>query len=92
MSKKDKLINQLFIGKVSDIIGHKKTTELLQETKDAFDDYDEYAPKCTSNDKELFRLRAERSLLMDQNIGMLVKDFVKLPKVIEIDNKISELT
>lgn len=32
---KQKLIKQLFVGKVSDIIGIEKTTELLKEATDA---------------------------------------------------------
>jgi len=34
--KDDKLINQLFIGKVSQILGYDKTTELLKESKNTF--------------------------------------------------------
>lgn len=34
---KDKLIHQLFIGKVTDIIGKEKTRTLLNEAKEAFD-------------------------------------------------------
>ena len=36
MEKKEKLINQLFIGKVSDEIGFNKTIELLKESRNAF--------------------------------------------------------
>jgi hypothetical protein len=36
MEKQEKLINQLFIGKVSEIIGFSKTVELLKECKGAF--------------------------------------------------------
>ena len=32
---KEKLIHQLFVGKVSNVIGFDKTTELLKEAKDA---------------------------------------------------------
>jgi len=32
----EKLIHQLFIGKVADEIGIKKTTQLLKESKEAF--------------------------------------------------------
>lgn len=39
--RSSKLINQLFAGKASDIIGFKKTMELMQEAKEAFDDLDE---------------------------------------------------
>jgi hypothetical protein len=35
MEKKEKLKRQLFIGKVSDIIGFKKTVELWKETLNA---------------------------------------------------------
>lgn len=31
-----KLIHQLFIGKVADVLGMEKTTELLREAKEAF--------------------------------------------------------
>ena len=34
---KQKLIHQLFIGKVADVLGVDKTTELLNEAKKAFD-------------------------------------------------------
>ena len=34
---KDKLIRQLFIGKVSEIIGQEKTLELLREAKTAIE-------------------------------------------------------
>ena len=33
--KKQKLVHQLFIGKVADVIGIEKTTELLKEAKGA---------------------------------------------------------
>ena len=33
---RQKLIHQLFIGKVADFLGVKKTTELLEESKEAF--------------------------------------------------------
>ena len=33
---KQKLIHQLFIGKVADVLGVDKTTELLNEAKKAF--------------------------------------------------------
>jgi len=36
-SKLEKLAHQLFIGKVAEIIGIEKTTELLKESKDAFE-------------------------------------------------------
>jgi predicted TIM-barrel fold metal-dependent hydrolase len=36
MEKQEKLINQLFIGKVVDVLGFDKTTELLKECKGAF--------------------------------------------------------
>jgi hypothetical protein len=36
MEKQEKLIYQLFIGKVSDIIGFEKTTKLLRESREAF--------------------------------------------------------
>jgi len=37
MEKTEKLVHQLFIGKVAEIIGIEKTTELLKESKDAFE-------------------------------------------------------
>ncbi len=40
MDNKQKLIYQLFIGMVSDLIGIEKTTELLKEAKDAIEDID----------------------------------------------------
>jgi len=33
---KEKLIHQLFIGKVADILGMEKTSEILKEAKEAF--------------------------------------------------------
>ena len=33
---RQKLIHQLFIGKVADVLGMEKTTELLKEAKEAF--------------------------------------------------------
>jgi hypothetical protein len=36
MEKQEKLINQLFIGKVVEVLGFDKTTELLKECKGAF--------------------------------------------------------
>ncbi len=33
---RQKLIHQLFIGKVADVLGIEKTTELLKEAKEAF--------------------------------------------------------
>ena len=35
---KEKLTRQLFIGKVSEIIGQEKTTQLLKEATSAFED------------------------------------------------------
>lgn len=40
MDKKEKLIYQLFIGMVSDLIGVEKTTKLLKEAKETFKDFD----------------------------------------------------
>lgn len=37
---KQKLIKQLFVGKVSDILGFEKTTELLKEATDAINAID----------------------------------------------------
>ncbi len=37
---KQKLIKQLFVGKVSDILGFEKTIELLKEATDAIDSID----------------------------------------------------
>ena len=36
MEKQEKLTQQLFIGKVSEIIGFSKTIELLKESKQTF--------------------------------------------------------
>ena len=38
MEKKQKLEKQLFIGKVSEIIGFDKTVELLKESKQAIEE------------------------------------------------------
>ena len=40
MNKKDKLINQLFIGLVINELGLDKTLELLKEAREAFKDFD----------------------------------------------------
>lgn len=40
MENKEKLVYQLFIGKISDIIGFEKTIQLLNESKEAFKYYD----------------------------------------------------
>lgn len=45
MTDKEKLIYQLFIGKVSDVIGIEMTSHLLQEAKNAFADYPKEKPK-----------------------------------------------
>ena len=37
MTHKEKLISQLFVGKVSDIIGFDKTVEILKESKESID-------------------------------------------------------
>lgn len=39
-NKKEKLIYQLFIGMVSDLIGVEKTTKLLKEAQETFKDFD----------------------------------------------------
>lgn len=39
MENRDKLVKELFIGKVSEIIGYEKTIELLKQANDTF-------PKC----------------------------------------------
>jgi hypothetical protein len=44
---KEKLKFQLFVGKVSDVIGMEKTIELLKEVKDALEDI----PSKKDNDK-----------------------------------------
>ena len=49
---KEKLIHQLFIGKVSDEIGLKRTTELLREAKEAFSTCDSYYANNLSEQKE----------------------------------------
>lgn len=36
MNDKDKLIHQLFVGKVTEILGFEKTVQLLKESKEAF--------------------------------------------------------
>ena len=41
---KTKLTHQLFIGKVSEIIGHEKTIELLREAKTAIDTIEPHLP------------------------------------------------
>lgn len=41
---KQKLMHQLFIGKVAEIIGHEKTVELLREAKTAIDAIEPHLP------------------------------------------------
>lgn len=41
---KQKLTHQLFIGKVAEIIGQEKTTELLREAKTAIDAIEPHLP------------------------------------------------
>ena len=36
MKNREKLVKQLFVGKVSEILGFDKTLELLKEANDAF--------------------------------------------------------
>lgn len=38
---KQKLIHELFVGKVSDELGFDKTLELLKEAKEVFKDFEE---------------------------------------------------
>lgn len=40
MEKKEKLIHQLFVGMVVDILGFDKTYEILKEATKAFDNID----------------------------------------------------
>ena len=52
MTKEENLVKQLFIGKVSEIIGFDKTLELLKESNDVFKkcEHDEYNdPKAYAN-------------------------------------------
>lgn len=42
MKNREKLLKQIFVGKVSSIIGFDKTLELLKEANDAF-------PECKHN-------------------------------------------
>ena len=50
---KQKLIHQLFIGKVADVIGFDKTTELLKEAIEAFKDVPEGIKQDDKNDERL---------------------------------------
>ena len=43
MKNREKLVKQLFVGKVSEILGFDKTLELLKEANDAF-------KKCEHNE------------------------------------------
>jgi len=45
MKNREKLVRQLFVGKVSEILGFDKTLELLKEANDAF-------PKCEHNEEK----------------------------------------
>lgn len=45
MKNREKLVRQLFIGKVSEILGFDKTLELLKEANEAF-------PKCKHNENK----------------------------------------
>ncbi len=43
MKNREKLVKQLFVGKVSEILGFDKTLELLKEAKSAYDNYNPIA-------------------------------------------------
>ena len=45
MKNREKLVKQLFVGKVSEILGFDKTLALLKEANDAF-------PKCEHNEEK----------------------------------------
>jgi len=49
---RQKLIHQLFIGKVADVLGMEKTTELLKEAKEAFAITDVVVELPSKNSKE----------------------------------------
>ena len=61
MKNREKLIKQLFVGKVSEILGFDKTLELLKEANEAF-------PKCKHNEDNDLRLYAN-----DEFIGYYCK-------------------
>ena len=68
---RQKLIHQLFIGKVADVLGMEKTTELLKEAKEAFAIPNVVSTSCDLTDIELknkiriadidYHLKKERS-------------------------------
>jgi hypothetical protein len=43
MKNREELVYKLFIGKVSEVLGIERTTELLKEANEAF-------PRCTHNE------------------------------------------
>lgn len=53
MENKEKLIKQLFVGKVSEILGTTKTAELLKEATDAIDATSEQPTKTNASDANL---------------------------------------
>lgn len=92
--EKEKLIRQLFIGKVSDIIGINKTYELLKEAKNDLESIKE-----TNNKPEIetflnFLTWAKQADL-DYSDKILIKDFEKFfnknsDSICEKDTQIKE--
>jgi len=80
---KEKLIKQLFVGKVSDIIGFKKTTKLLKEATDAINaiikrknerlDEQEYLTKHISEVAEAFTDKKSNEEILKEEIYRIIK-------------------
>lgn len=61
MDNREKIVRQLFIGKVSEIIGGKKTVELLKEANDAFPETKTDPKKAGLTFKEFQQIAKELS-------------------------------
>ena len=80
---KEKLIKQLFVGKVSDIIGFKKTTKLLKEATDEINaiikrknerlDEQEYLTKHISEVAEAFTDKKSNEEMLKSTIDQIIK-------------------
>ena len=65
MNDKEKLIHQLFIGKVASEIGMEKTAKLLNEAKEAFKNYGVEIP----TKEPLMRTQAEQDKINERLSG-----------------------
>ena len=64
----EKLKHQLFIGKVQDILGMKKTVEIIKEVKEAFD------KQPTLNDVIELRKKFPNNMIFGDEFDKLIKN------------------